>query len=355
MTECKCSQSEHQEAKVMAKKSWMTGYKTFKGKEIPVISTKLDTSDILGDIFVRWGINRMSYAIDPGLYCVGNPDETSPVLVTANYKLTVDQFRKELDGVDAWVVILDTKGINVWCAAGKGTFGTEELIKRIEAVDLKGIINHNKIILPQLGAVGVSAHKVKKESGFNVIYGPVRACDIKKFLSNNLVKDREMSRVNFNITDRLAVTPVELVLTWKLALPILAVLAIFDLIINRTISLKTFYDFMPFLGAILVGCVAVPALLPWIPSRAFSVKGLIMGTIWTLLIGILYKLSFIQFLSVYLMVTPLAAFLAMNFTGATTFTSQTGTILEVRRSLPLMIGAVLTGLVLKVILDFHLI
>lgn len=69
----------------------------------------------------------MGYTIDPGLYALGNPDESSPVLVTANYKLTFDRLRQSLPKLDAWVLVLDTKGINVWCAAGKGTFGTGEV------------------------------------------------------------------------------------------------------------------------------------------------------------------------------------------------------------------------------------
>jgi len=36
-----------------------------------------------------------------------------------------------MPGRNLWILILDTKGVNVWCAAGKGTFGTEELVFRI--------------------------------------------------------------------------------------------------------------------------------------------------------------------------------------------------------------------------------
>ena len=80
-----------------------------------------------------------------------------------------------LAGVDAWILVLDTKGINVWCAAGKGTFGTGELVHRIGSVGLAGIVSHRKIIVPQLGAPGVSWPEVLRRSGFTVEYGPVRA------------------------------------------------------------------------------------------------------------------------------------------------------------------------------------
>ncbi|RXM20875.1 acetyl-CoA synthase subunit gamma, partial [Citrobacter sp. AAK_AS5] len=80
---------------------------------------------------VRWNIKRMDYRVAPGLYAVGEPTADSPVLVTANYKLTFDGLRSELGGVDAWMLVLDTLGVNVWCAAGKGTFSTAELARRV--------------------------------------------------------------------------------------------------------------------------------------------------------------------------------------------------------------------------------
>jgi hypothetical protein len=39
----------------------------------------------------------------------------------------------------------DTKGINVWCAAWKGTFGTEELIRRIETSGLAAVVSHRTL------------------------------------------------------------------------------------------------------------------------------------------------------------------------------------------------------------------
>ena len=81
--------------------------------EIMQTSTELTVSDILGTWKARWGINRMNYKVEPGLYCIGKPDSNSPVLVTANYKMSFDMLRKELNGIDAWILVLDTKGINV--------------------------------------------------------------------------------------------------------------------------------------------------------------------------------------------------------------------------------------------------
>ena len=63
---------------------------------VPRIGTKLSVADHAMSVLARFGIGRDSYGIAPGIYCTGTPDADSPVLVTANYKLTFDALRKEL-------------------------------------------------------------------------------------------------------------------------------------------------------------------------------------------------------------------------------------------------------------------
>ena len=120
---------------------------------MPVSST-LTARDRRGHILARLGQNREGYRVAPGLYSLGSPGPDSPVIVTANYTLSFDAVRSSLPGWDTYILVLDTKGINVWCAAGKGTFGTEELINRIRKTGLSSVVTHHRIILPQLGAPG---------------------------------------------------------------------------------------------------------------------------------------------------------------------------------------------------------
>ena len=174
------------------------------------VKTSLSFHDIASTIKVRWSIGRLNYIIKPGIYGVGNPDQESDVFVSANYKLSFDHLRKSLDGLNAWILVIDTKSINVWCAAGKGTFGTKELVQRIGKHGLDKLVNHKKLILPQLGAVGVSAHEVKEQTGFRVIYGPVRAEDIGNFIKSGYKTTPEMRRVKFPLWDRIKLIPVEI-------------------------------------------------------------------------------------------------------------------------------------------------
>ncbi|WP_368488850.1 mercury methylation corrinoid protein HgcA [Clostridium sp. BJN0013] len=319
------------------KQKWIIGEISTSQGCIPRISTKLAFTDTLGTWKVRFGINRMNYKINPGLYAVGTPDDTAPVLVTANYKLTFDTLRKELGGLNAWIVVLDTKGINVWCAAGKGTFGTKELVSRISKVRLSQIVSHKTLVLPQLGAPGISAHEVTKKSGFKVVYGPVRAEDIKKFLEAEMKATEEMREVRFNIIDRVVLTPVEFVSTFKIAMLVFGVMFLINLFAVNPFGV---IDFYAFIGALLVGCVITPVLLPWIPVRAFAAKGWIMGLIWAVTVNILNGWSAIPEYGVlktvaYLLILPsIASYYAMNFTGSSTYTSFSGVIKEMKIAVP---------------------
>ena len=122
---------------------------------VPIITGSLSGRDRMGSWLARWNVGRMSFVVDPGLYALGSPDSASSVVVTANYKMSFDQLRTALSGHDCWILVLDTKGINVWCAAGKGTFGTVELYDRIVESRLAEVVTHRTILAPQLGAPGV--------------------------------------------------------------------------------------------------------------------------------------------------------------------------------------------------------
>jgi acetyl-CoA decarbonylase/synthase complex subunit gamma len=302
-------------------------------------------------------MGRMRYTVDPGLYALGNPGQSSPVLVTANYKLTFDRLRQALPKLDAWVLVLDTKGINVWCAAGKGTFGTGELVERIRLAGLERVVNHRELILPQLAGPGVSAHQVKKLSGFKVIYGPIRARDLPAFLDAGCKATPEMRQKTFTTWERAVLIPIELVA----ALKILAFVLPAFFLLGGLGSGGTFWDnvwthglfaAVALLLSLGVGAVLTPLLLPYLPGRAFALKGFFLsiwgvlfllvvfgggGTTWT---GILERLSWV------LMVPAISAYLAMNFTGASTYTSLSGVKKEMRWAVPLEIGAGGIGLVL---------
>ena len=102
------------------------------------------------------------------------------------------------------------------------------------------------------------------------------------------------------------------------------------------------------LGAFLGGSILVPALLPWLPGKAFSIKSLCVGLVlWGILVSVLnLALDVWAMLPVILSIT---SFMAMNFTGCTTFTSQSGVKREMRYAIPVQILLLITGMILWVI------
>ncbi len=329
--------------------SYIKGFTEISGFKIPLLSSRLTLIDRLGNIMVRFDIGRGNYKVLPGIYGIGNPDENSPVFATANYKLTFDIVRKNLEGLDAWLIVLDTRGINVWCAAGKGTFGTFELAKRIIDSGLEKIVKHRTVILPQLGAVGVSAHKAGMMTKFKIVYGPVRACDIKQFMANGMKKDAGMSEVSFNWKERLTVAPVELVQSMTLILALVIMGSIFSLPFDRNYIQRLSVILIQYIVSVLAGVFIFPLLLPYLPFKAFSLKGAVLGLLYCLLMALIFRFSLYGFLLLSLIIMPVISFISLNFTGSTTFTNQTGATLEVKTSVPVMAVVFICGIVLNIL------
>src|SRR5665811_338754 len=311
----------------------------------------------------RIGGFRDKYIVEPGLYAFGEPDASADVLISANYKLSFDALRQELEGLNLWILVLNTKGINVWCAAGKGTFGTEELVKRITESRLDSVVHHRRLMLPQLGAVGVNAAEVRKRTGFKVSFGPVRASDIPAYMRAGYKKTPEMSTIRFTILDRLVLTPMELnpVLRkspWFAA----GVLFLFGLQRDGILFSSAWSDGLPFLllglVAVAAGAFITPVLLPFIPFRSFAVNGLIAGYAAVYLASLMPVISESQDNALLRVVTFLffpaaSSFIALQFTGSTTYTGMSGVKKELKIGVPLYILAVAVSLLLLILFKLN--
>jgi hypothetical protein len=261
---CCGSGSDSRKVEQLTKPPWVAGVINSPAGPVPQVATRWTREDYKGSWTARWGAGRMNYMIAPGLYAAGTPDQSSPVFASANYKMSFDHLRRALDKMNAWILVLDTKGINVWCAAGKGTFGTADLVRQLARCRLAEIVSHRSIIVPQLGAPGIAAHEVKRHSGFRVIYGPVRAQDIPAFISSGNKATRDMRTVRFDTRDRLVLTPIEL---YNMKTPLMWLAVVLLLLQLIGLLQVTWAEVIPILGAILAGAVVAPVLLPIIPGR----------------------------------------------------------------------------------------
>jgi CO dehydrogenase/acetyl-CoA synthase delta subunit len=321
---------------------------------VPRIASELGIGDHLGACKARWGIGRTDFIVPPGLYAIGHPAATNPVLVTANYKMSYDLVRQSLSGRNVWLLVLETFGINVWCAAGKGSFGTGELVRRVKATGLSNVVGHRRLILPILGAPGVSAHEVARRTGFSVSYATIRSADLPEYLDNGMVTTPDMRQLTFTLYERLVLVPVEIVLALKsiaiigssVALLLMAVLGSFTAGIS---------GFCAYLGAVLSGNVIGPLLLPWLPGRSFAVKGAVAGLLWS---GLFYVLAggtgwnVAVTVAVFLALSAVSAFYTLNFTGCSPYPSPSGVKKEMRIALPAMGGALIVSLILLLVGKF---
>lgn len=301
---------------------------------------------------------RMRYSVEPGLYALGDPDENSEVFVTANYKLSFDLLRRSLKGLKAWILVLDTKGINVWCAAGKGTFGTDELVRKIKEVQLHKLVNHRRIIVPQLGAVGVNAKEVQKQTDFKVYFGPVYAKDIPEYIRAGYKKTPEMRTIRFSITDRLILTPMEIIPAMK-KFPFFAliVLLLFGLQPSGIIFNDALSGGLPFLLlgliSIISGAFITPVLLPFIPFRSFAVKGWITGMIFTYVTMQSMSQDILPATASYIFFPIASSYIALQFTGSTTFTSMSGVRKELNVALPVYIVFTAISVIILLVHKFY--
>ena len=326
---------------------------------VPRVYTRLNGRDYLGSARARMGIARNQYKVNPGLYCVGNPSSASPVLVTANYKLSFDSLRKELAAIDAWILVVDTRGINVWCAAGKKTFSAEEIALQVERAQLAEIVSHNELILPQFSAPGVSAHTLKKKCGFKGVFGPIRAEDIPHYLQNGRKVDESMRKVTFTFLERAILIPVELALGWRIILFVLLGLFVLSGIGKEVFSFHAsmtrglMIDGATIL-AVLAGAVLVPLFLPWLPGRQFWLKGFWVG----IMAGLVSIFTFaapatgLEKTSLVMLVIAISSYVGMNFTGATPFTSLSGVEWEMRKGLAVQIGGAFVAIILWIAAPF---
>jgi len=192
--------------------------------------------------------------VRPGLYAVGQPDESSPVLVTGNFDLTVRRLVRAIDRqVNIWVLVADSAGINVWCAAGGGYFTAEKVIAAVKSSHLDEVVKHHALILPQLCANGVDGWRVRKESGWGVHWGPARAEDIPAYLASKCKKTDAMRWVRFPLKDRLEMVTV--------------ILGFYGLLILLPVFIFWRPLFWPITFSMLGLSYFYAVIHPWLPGR----------------------------------------------------------------------------------------
>jgi len=162
-------------------------------------------------------LRMFPFPCKPGLIKIGNPDQNSPVFLTCNFHLTVERVKRALRGIDCYLLIANSKGINVWCAATGGYFSNHNVISILKTSGIEKLVSHQKVILPQLAASGIESKTIQKKTGWKIIWGPVYAKDIPLFIDNNLQKTSTMRAVEFPWMQR-----IEIAIAWAFPISIIS-------------------------------------------------------------------------------------------------------------------------------------
>ena len=268
----------------------------------------------IGVNIVETLLRVLPFPCKTGLSKIGNPDRNSPVFLTCNYHLTVERVKRVLKGIDAYLLVANSRGINVWCAATGGLFTNHNVISVLKVSGIEELVDHRNIMLPQLAATGVEADVVKKKAGWKVIWGPVYAKDIPAFIRNKLKKTPKMREVEFPLRQR-----IEMALAWAFPISIILALIMIPLwheAISAVIFLVWGLSFLMF--------VSFPLYSQWLSSEDKRIgfvffdfgRGGFQLILWGVLIlglivyslvaddfsrGFLFRWSFITFIAVLLL------------------------------------------------------
>lgn len=156
-----------------------------------------------------------------GLIQIGNPGRNAPVLLTGNFQLTVERVRRALRGSDAYLLVANSHGLNVWCAATGGHLTNHDVISVLKTSGIEDLVDHRQVILPQLAATGIEGKLIHRKTGWRVVWGPVYAASIPRFLAAGLKKTPNMRVVRFAWSQRL-----EMAVAWAFPLSLLPLIVL---------------------------------------------------------------------------------------------------------------------------------
>jgi acetyl-CoA decarbonylase/synthase complex subunit gamma len=148
-------------------------------------------SDLDGHSLFPLLVERMNIFTDPqrpmatseGIYEIGGPNESSPVLLTSNFSLTYFIVSGEIEGsrVPSWLLVKDTEGLSVMTAWAAGKFGADVIAPFVKKCGIADKVKHRKLIIPGYAAV-ISGELEEELPEWKIMIGPREAGHIPAFI-----------------------------------------------------------------------------------------------------------------------------------------------------------------------------
>ncbi len=187
-----------------------------------------------------------------GLFPIGRPSPQAPVMVTGNFTLTVRRLKEVLAGHDAWLLVANSKGINVWCAASGGHLTHHDIITALRVARVADMVTHREVILPQLAATGVERRAITLATGFDTRWGPARLEDLPALLDRGARVFNSERLMRFPLWER-----IEMAAAWTVP-TLIVVTPTVTLVSGPATALGA-------TAAIVLALGGTFSLLPWIP------------------------------------------------------------------------------------------
>ncbi len=264
-----------------------------------------------------------------GFYSFNGADADSPVLVTTDYYMTafrvIDSIERQ--GIACHLLVVNGKGINVWCGSRGGHVDTDSVLAALEDFDVAEKVSHKKLILPQLIASGVSKAELAKH-GWRAEFGPVEIEDVGEFIKNGNKKTPEQSMVTFDLNHRVEENFGHLVFETALFLIMTPIFWILGFLGGPLLSWSSYWlSIFPF---VLLGTYVLGTFMALVDPKMPTTSGLVRGVITGLVALVVFKMSLMVILSVPLIWTDatgltifgLSMFVGFNWGGATPFLGE---------------------------------
>ena len=284
--------------------------------------------------------------IESGLYIYGNPTDQSPVLVTANYQLTVRRVGSALQEQDVYLLVADAMGENVWCAARGDKFSTNEVVEVIKATRIGELVSHRRLILPQLAAGGIDHREVRDTIGWKARFGPVYAKDIPQYLQTGKKTEKQRT-ISFDLRERLEMAFQQSFFLSKFLFFWLFVVGLLGRIILPNFDL--FEIFILLLPILWLSYIVFALFFPLFPTKSFLKRSILYGVLLAFLLstfGGLWnpQVTIINVSQWFVIGFALGHFLGMDYSGASPISKPT----EIDEEYPTMI--ILLGASLVILL-----
>jgi acetyl-CoA decarbonylase/synthase complex subunit gamma len=120
--------------------------------------------------------------VEPKVYAVGEPNDSSPLMFTTNFSLTYYSLESDVEAsrVPSYILVVDTEGTSVLTAYSGDKLNEKVVAQAMEKHDVAKLVKHRKLIIP--GYVAVMSGKLEEATNWEVLVGPRECSMLPKYL-----------------------------------------------------------------------------------------------------------------------------------------------------------------------------